>query len=181
MSGPIIEIQGLAKSYKGVAAVADVSLTVEEGEVFALLGPNGAGKTTTVEICAGFPKADAVTVGFWARTRRPAGPASRRTGSASWQSKSRASRTSTVAEAVTMHRVVLLGAPPRGRGHRGGRTLRTRQRPGAEALGGQRRRLDVALGLIGNPSLLLLDEPTTGFDPEARRAWASSIRSANWA
>ncbi len=58
MSSPIIEIEGLAKSYRGVPAVHDVSLTVEEGEIFALLGPNGAGKTTTVEICAGFRRAD---------------------------------------------------------------------------------------------------------------------------
>jgi ABC-2 type transport system ATP-binding protein len=58
MGSPVIEIQGLAKSYRGVPAVHDVSLTVEEGEVFALLGPNGAGKTTTVEICAGFRRAD---------------------------------------------------------------------------------------------------------------------------
>ena len=176
MSGPIIEIQGLAKSYKGVAAVADVSLTVEEGEVFALLGPNGAGKTTTVEICAGFRRADSGHVRVLG-----ADPSS---GDPAWKDQfGIVTQQSTDLEDLTVTEAVQSIA-----------WCYSAPRPVDEVIaavgltdkatarcvklsGGQRRRLDVALGLIGNPSLLLLDEPTTGFDPEARRAFWELIRS----
>jgi len=176
MSSPVIEIQGLAKSYKGVPAVNDVSLTVEEGEIFALLGPNGAGKTTTVEICAGFRQADSGHVRVLG-----ADPSS---GDAAWKDRfgivtqhSNDLEDLTVTEAVRsigwcyssprpVHEVIAaVGLSDKA-------TARC-----VKLSGGQRRRLDVALGLVGNPSLLLLDEPTTGFDPEARRAFWELIRS----
>ena len=176
MSGPIIEIQGLAKSYKGVAAVADVSLTVEEGEIFALLGPNGAGKTTTVEICAGFRRADSGHVRVLGADPSSGDPAWKdQFGIVTQQSTDL--QDLTVAEAVQS--IAWCYSAPRPVDEviaAVGLTDKATARC-VKLSGGQRRRLDVALGLIGNPSLLLLDEPTTGFDPEARRAFWELIRS----
>jgi ABC-2 type transport system ATP-binding protein len=176
MSSPIIEIQGLAKSYKGVPAVADVSLTVQEGEIFALLGPNGAGKTTTVEICAGFRRADSGHVRVLG-----ADPSS---GDPAWKDQfgivtqhSNDLEDLTVSEAVQS--IAWCYSAPRPVDEviaAVGLTDKATARC-VKLSGGQRRRLDVALGLVGNPSLLLLDEPTTGFDPEARRAFWELIRS----
>ncbi|MEP7034383.1 MAG: ABC transporter ATP-binding protein [Dermatophilaceae bacterium] len=176
MSAPVIEIQGLSKSYRGVPAVHDVSLTVEQGEVFALLGPNGAGKTTTVEICAGFRRADTGYVRVLG-----ADPSS---GDPAWKDRfgivtqhSNDLEDLTVTEAVQS--IAWCYSAPRPVGEviaAVGLTDKATARC-VKLSGGQRRRLDVALGLVGNPSLLLLDEPTTGFDPEARRAFWELIRS----
>lgn len=176
MSGPVIEIEGLAKAYRGVPAVHDVSLTVEEGEIFALLGPNGAGKTTTVEICAGFRRADSGRVRVLG-----ADPSS---GDPAWKDRfgivtqhSNDLEDLTVTEAVQS--IAWCYSAPRPVDEviaAVGLTDKATARC-VKLSGGQRRRLDVALGLVGNPSLLLLDEPTTGFDPEARRAFWELIRS----
>ena len=176
MSGPVIEIEGLAKAYRGVPAVHDVSLTVEEGEIFALLGPNGAGKTTTVEICAGFRRADSGHVRVLG-----ADPSS---GDPAWKDRfgivtqhSNDLEDLSVAEAVQS--IAWCYSAPRPVDEviaAVGLTDKATARC-VKLSGGQRRRLDVALGLVGNPSLLLLDEPTTGFDPEARRAFWELIRS----
>jgi ABC-2 type transport system ATP-binding protein len=176
MTSPVIEIQGLAKSYRGVPAVHDVSLTVDEGEIFALLGPNGAGKTTTVEICAGFRRADSGLVRVLG-----ADPAS---GDPTWKDRfgivtqhSSDLEDLTVTEAVQS--IAWCYSAPRRVDEvidAVGLTDKATARC-VKLSGGQRRRLDVALGLVGNPSLLLLDEPTTGFDPEARRAFWELIRS----
>jgi ABC-2 type transport system ATP-binding protein len=145
-----IVVDGLRKSYGEIEAVRGISFNVEEGEVFGLLGPNGAGKTTTIEILEGYRARDAGNV-------------------------------------------TVLGVDP----HSGGRKLRERvglvlqeaavppmlsvtEKAGERVRklsGGQQRRLDVALGLVGDPELIFLDEPTTGFDPSARRAAWEVVRN----
>ena len=174
--GLAIEVSDLKKSYGAVEAVRDVSFEVARGEVFCLLGPNGAGKTTTVEILEGY--------------RMQTGGEARVLGLDPVRSE-RALRDRlgivlqacgvqgdlTVAELVEMY----------------GRYY-TRRRPVDEVIdiaeltekhearakslsGGQRRRLDLALALVGDPDLIFLDEPTTGFDPAARRQAWSTIKS----
>ncbi|WP_229403090.1 ABC transporter ATP-binding protein [Micromonospora okii] len=170
-----ISVRGLRKAYGDNVAVAGVDLDVRRGEVFALLGPNGAGKTTTVEILEGYRQRDAGEVRVLGSD--PARP------DAGWRSRvgivlqgTGEFDELTVAEVVrhfsgfypdaddpakVVERVGL-GAKAKARTH----TLS----------GGQKRRLDVALGIIGRPELLFLDEPTTGFDPEARREFWELIR-----
>ena len=169
--GAAIEVRGLTKSYGGVRAVRGIDLTVQRGHIFALLGPNGAGKTTTVEILEGYRSRDAGTVQVLgydpARQRRPL---KRRIGIV--LQSSGMDRYLTVAETVTMY----AGFYPEPRpvdeviGLVG---LEEKRNSRVNKLsGGQQRRLDVAIALAGNPELLFLDEPTTGFDPSARReAW----------
>ena len=162
---------GLRKRYGDVAAVAGIDMEIRRGEVFALLGPNGAGKTTTVEILEGYRRRDGGTVdgarrGSAAgraglagpdRDRAPAGLPRRR------------STELTVREMVRH----FAGFYPRPKDpdeviELVGLTAKARARM-HQLSGGQVRRLDVALGIVGGPELLFLDEPTTGFDPEARR------------
>jgi len=171
----LIEVKGLKKSYGDVHAVRGVDLEIAQGEIFSLLGPNGAGKTTTVEILEGFRTRDAGTVsvlGF--------DPQSRGHQSREWRNRigivlqsSADAGDLTVLETIehfsgyysnpravdeVIHAVGLV--------EKESALIRNLS-------GGQRRRLDVALGIVGNPELLFLDEPTTGFDPEARRSfWA---------
>jgi ABC-2 type transport system ATP-binding protein len=169
--GAAIEVRGLIKSYGDVRAVRGIDLLVERGQIFALLGPNGAGKTTTVEILEGYRSRDGGTVRVLgydpARQRRLL---KSRIGIV--LQSSGMDRYLTVAETVAMY----AGYYPRPRpvdevielvglqAKRGARVLRLS--------GGQQRRLDVAIALVGNPDLLFLDEPTTGFDPSARHeAW----------
>jgi ABC-2 type transport system ATP-binding protein len=171
----LIEVKGLKKSYGDVHAVRGVDLEIAQGEIFSLLGPNGAGKTTTVEILEGFRTRDAGTVsvlGFDPQTRGHASREWRNRIGIVLQSSADAGDL-TVLE--TINHFSGYYSNPRNVEeviHSVGLTEK------ADALirnlsGGQRRRLDVALGIIGNPELLFLDEPTTGFDPEARRAfWA---------
>jgi len=171
----LIEVKGLKKSYGDVHAVRGVDLEIAQGEIFSLLGPNGAGKTTTVEILEGFRTRDAGTVsvlGF--------DPQSRGHQSREWRNRigivlqsSADAGDLTVLETID-HFSGYYSNPRKvdeviyavGLVEKESALIRTLS-------GGQRRRLDVALGIVGNPELLFLDEPTTGFDPEARRSfWA---------
>jgi ABC-2 type transport system ATP-binding protein len=171
----VIEVKGLKKSYGAVHAVQGLDLTIEAGEIFALLGPNGAGKTTTVEILEGFRSRDAgsVTVlGFDPQSRGHAAREWRNRIGIVLQSAADAGDLTVI---ETINHFSGYYSNPRnvdeviasvGLEEKADALIRNLS-------GGQRRRLDVALGIIGNPELLFLDEPTTGFDPEARRAfWA---------
>jgi ABC-2 type transport system ATP-binding protein len=166
-----IEVRELRKVYRGKEAVAGVDLTVEPGEVFALLGPNGAGKTTTVEILEGHRDRTSGDVSVLGHDPATGGPELRRRVGIVLQ-ETGVERFLTVAEVLEEfagyyprplavdHVLDLVGLEEK-RNSRVGRLS-----------GGQQRRLDVGIGLIGNPELLFLDEPTTGFDPSARRgAW----------
>ena len=174
----VIEVQGLTKSYGDFKAVAGIDLAIEAGEIFALLGPNGAGKTTTVEILAGFRPADSGSVsvlGFDPATKGDAGR--------SWRNRiGIVLQTASDAGSFKVREIVkhfsAFYANPRDVDQVIEAVGLTEKRNSLvlELSGGQRRRLDVALGIIGNPELLFLDEPTTGFDPEARRAFWSLIR-----
>jgi ABC-2 type transport system ATP-binding protein len=168
-----VEVSGLRKSYGRVHAVRDVGFTVGYGEIVALLGPNGAGKTTTLEILEGFRTRDGGTaevLGFDPGERSSARELRERTGLVLQDIAVEPYLTvrETIARAAGYYQaprgvaevIELVGLA--GLERRKVRSLS----------GGQKRRLDLALGLIGNPALLYLDEPTTGFDPAARRdAW----------
>jgi ABC-2 type transport system ATP-binding protein len=173
-----VSVRGLRKTYGKSVAVDGLDLEVRRGEVFSLLGPNGAGKTTTVEILEGYRSRDGGTVDvLGADPHRPPKGWRSRIGIV-LQSVNDAAEL-TVQEMV--RHFAYYYPDPRdpddvidlvGLGEK--RAARTRQ-----LSGGQRRRLDVALGILGRPELLFLDEPTTGFDPEARRQFWSLIRLLN--
>lgn len=169
---PVVAVSGLVKRYGGAGsypAVAGIDLEVRRGEIFAFLGPNGAGKTTTVEILEGFRERSGGEVSVLG-----ADPA--KAGGAWWQRVGVVLQESEPEPGLTVREALRLYAgfyqAPRdvaetielvGLADAAG-TLGTR------LSGGQRRRLDFALALIGDPELIFLDEPTTGFDPSARRA-----------
>lgn len=171
MSDRVIDVRGLRKSYGDLEAVKGVDLHVDRGEVFALLGPNGAGKTTITEILEGFREPTAGDVDVLGHDparreldlRRRIGIVLQSTGVDPYL---------TVRETIDMY----AGYFPEPRsveevievvGLQEKRDVRV-----LKLSGGQQRRLDVAIGLAGDPELLFLDEPTTGFDPSARRhAW----------
>jgi ABC-2 type transport system ATP-binding protein len=174
----VISVSGLRKSYGSNSAVDGLDLEIERGEIFALLGPNGAGKTTTVEILEGFRDRDAGQVrvlDFDPATKGNAGQQWRDRIGIVLQSTQDAGDL-TVFESVS-HFATYYENPkdPREVIELVGLTEKS-DALGRTLSGGQRRRLDVALGFIGNPELIFLDEPTTGFDPEARRAFWSLIR-----
>jgi len=174
----VISVSGLRKSYGSNSAVDGLDLEIERGEIFALLGPNGAGKTTTVEILEGFRDRDAGKVRileFDPATKGNAGQQWRDRIGIVLQSTQDAGDL-TVFESVS-HFATYYENPkdPREVIELVGLTEKS-DALGRTLSGGQRRRLDVALGIIGNPELIFLDEPTTGFDPEARRAFWSLIR-----
>lgn len=169
---PVIEVHGLRMSYGGFEAVRGIDLEVQAGEVFAFLGPNGAGKTTTVEILEGFRHRTAGEISVLGQDPAKAGGGWRsRIGVVLQESEPEAELT--VAECMALY----AGYYPRARP-----VIETLELVGladhsatrcSQLSGGQRRRLDVALALVGDPELLFLDEPTTGFDPSARRsAWS---------
>jgi ABC-2 type transport system ATP-binding protein len=174
----VISVAGLRKSYGSNSAVDGLDLEIEQGEIFALLGPNGAGKTTTVEILEGFRDRDAGQVrvlDFDPATKGSAGQQWRDRIGIVLQSTQDAGDL-TVYESVS-HFATYYENPKDPREVIELVGLTDKSDALARTLsGGQRRRLDVALGIIGNPELIFLDEPTTGFDPEARRAFWSLIR-----
>jgi ABC-2 type transport system ATP-binding protein len=166
---PAISMRGLVKRYGTHDAVAGIDLDVRHGEVFAFLGPNGAGKTTTVEILEGFRERTSGDVSVLGEDPAAAGGAWRdRVGVVLQESEPEPGLS--VRECLTLYAgyyraprdidetIALVGLT--------GQTGKLATR----LSGGQRRRLDVALALIGDPELIFLDEPTTGFDPSARRA-----------
>jgi len=171
-----ITVQGLRKAYESHEAVRGVSFEVQRGEVFCLLGPNGAGKTTTVEILEGHRRADAGRVEVLGFDPAKGDRALLDRIGIVLQSGGLPPAL-TVAELLEMH----------ARWYRRPRDPREvvelveldeARHTRVHALsGGQRRRLDLALGLIGDPDVLFLDEPTTGFDPHARRQAWSTIRA----
>jgi len=166
-----IAVRDLRKSYDNVEAVRGIDFAVAEGEVVALLGPNGAGKTTTIEILEGFRQRSSGDVQVLGLDPADGAMALRERLGIVLQSCG-IDPYLTVAEVIEMHRyyyprqrdvdeiIALVGLVEK-------RDTRVKL-----LSGGQQRRLDVALGLVGDPDLLFLDEPTTGFDPSARRqAW----------
>jgi ABC-2 type transport system ATP-binding protein len=174
-----IVVENLVKRYAGFTAVEDVSFTAAAGQVTALLGPNGAGKTTTIEILEGFAAPTAGTVrvlGTDPKARGAAGRAWRARIGLVLQSTSLDSQL-TVTEALMLFGS--LYADPR----RVAEVLDVidmatdaRTRIGALS-GGQRRRVDLGIAIIGQPQMLFLDEPTAGLDPEARRRLWSVIEN----
>jgi ABC-2 type transport system ATP-binding protein len=169
MDDAVITVQALSKRYGAVEAVAGIDLEVRRGEIFAFLGPNGAGKTTTVEILEGFRRRSSGDVRVLGVDPEDAGADWRnRVGTVLQESAPEPGLT--VRECLQLYggyydtprnideTIAIVGLAEKAE------TL------GEHLSGGQRRRLDVALGLIGDPELIFLDEPTTGFDPSARRA-----------
>ncbi len=171
----VVEVRGLTKSYKGFEAVRGIDFDIHRGETFALLGPNGAGKSTTIEILEGYRDRTGGQVSVLGVDPKHGGLA--------WKAR--------------------LGIVLQSTGESGSATVREQLRHFAglypnprdvdeviaavgledkagtrigKLSGGQKRRVDVALGIIGRPELLFLDEPTTGFDPEARRQFWDLIR-----
>ena len=170
-SGPAIQTTGVRKAYGPVHALAGVDLEVEAGEVFALLGPNGAGKSTFVEILEGYRKRDSGEVSVLGID-----PAAQ---SREWKSRvGIVPQSAGYFEELTVEEVVGHFATFYPHPMQTGRAiglvgLEEKRRARCRSLsGGQKRRVDLALALVGDPDLIFLDEPTTGFDPAARRqAW----------
>ena len=169
MDDVVISVRGLRKRYGDLDAVAGIDLEVSRGEIFAFLGPNGAGKTTTVEILEGFRERSDGDVRVIGTDPARAGSEWRnRVGTVLQESAPEPGLT--VRECMQLYAgyydaprdidetIALVGLSGK------------EETLGEQLSGGQRRRLDVALGLIGDPELIFLDEPTTGFDPSARRA-----------
>ena len=178
-----IDVRGLRKSYTTKAgtkvAVDGIDLQINAGEIFAILGPNGAGKTTTVEILEGYRNRDAGEVSVLGQDPGTLGRDNRE-----WRNRIGIVLQSTndvadltVYESVS-HFAKYYATPkdPESVIESVGLTEK-RDAKVLSLSGGQRRRLDVALGIIGTPDILFLDEPTTGFDPEARRTFWDLIRS----
>jgi ABC-2 type transport system ATP-binding protein len=166
-----IRVRGLAKSYGRVHAVRGIDLAIRHGEVFALLGPNGAGKTTTVEILEGYRTRDAgeVTV-LGLDPARQRDELKKRIGIV--LQSTGVERYLTVAETVAMYAHYYPRPRPLGEVIELVGLTSQRDTRVVQLSGGQQRRLDVAIALAGDPELLFLDEPTTGFDPSARHeAW----------
>ena len=166
---PVVSVRGLTKTYGGYEAVRGIDIEVHRGEIFAFLGPNGAGKTTTVEILEGFRERTSGSVTVLGEDPANAGALWRdRLGVVLQESAPEPGLS--VRESLQLYAgyyrhprdvdetIAAVGLTPRAGAI------------GAQLSGGQRRRLDVALALIGDPELIFLDEPTTGFDPSARRA-----------
>jgi ABC-2 type transport system ATP-binding protein len=173
---PAIEVSGLHKAYGSLEAVRGVDFSIEEGEVFGLLGPNGAGKTTTVEILEGYRKRDAGEVRVLGHDPESPGPDFReRIGVVLQQSELWPNLTVRETHAIfagyyraprDVDEVIALVG------------LQEKSNSRVKSLsGGQKRRLDLGIALVGDPDLVFLDEPTTGFDPAARRAAWEMIRS----
>ena len=172
----VIEVEGLRKSYGDLAAVRGIGFTVEEGEVVAVLGPNGAGKTTTVEILEGYRRRDAGRVRVLGVDPAEGGADYRQEIGIVLQSCAVEPYLS-VREVLTMYAGIYRQPRPIdevialvGLDEKADSRVKSLS-------GGQQRRLDLALGLVGDPRLVFLDEPTTGFDPAARRQAWDVVRS----
>jgi ABC-2 type transport system ATP-binding protein len=171
-----IVVNELRKSYDGVEAVRGISFEIRAGEVFGVLGPNGAGKTTTVEILEGYRRPDSGTVSVLGVDPLRAGR--------DWRERIGVVPQSgdlhpnlTVREQLELFAGYYVSPRPTGEVLA---LVGLEEKAGARARtlsGGQRRRLDLGVALVGDPELLFLDEPTTGFDPGARRAAWEMIRS----
>jgi ABC-2 type transport system ATP-binding protein len=178
LSDSVISISGLRKAYGDLEAVRGIDLDVRRGEVFAFLGPNGAGKTTTVEILEGYRRRSGGEVSVLGEDPERAGRGWREQIGIVLQS-CRLDPYLTVAESLSLFAGYYRSPRPVEEvidavGLEGKADTRT-----GKLSGGQQRRLDVGMALVGDPDLLFLDEPTTGFDPSARRqAWEaiSSLR-----
>ncbi len=176
MSTPAVEVVDLQKRYGERTALHGVSFAVERGEVFALLGPNGAGKSTTIEILEGYRRRSGGTASVLGADPGTAG--------LDWRARlgivlQSASEPGTARVREQLAHFAAFYPDPRDVDEvleAVGLTAAARLRVSALS-GGQRRRLDVALGVVGRPELLFLDEPTTGFDPEARRRFWQLIRT----
>ena len=166
-----IEVAGLRKSYKDVEAVRGIDLQVKKGEVFALLGPNGAGKTTSVEILEGYRRRDGGEVSVLGYDPAAGGRGFKRRIGIVLQDTGIDSYL-TVVETINRYRGFYPNSRPLDEIIEVVELQEKRAARANKLSGGQQRRLDVAIGLAGDPELLFLDEPTTGFDPSARRnAW----------
>lgn len=176
MTDSVIQVQDLRKTYGAFTAVDGISFDIRRGETFALLGPNGAGKSTTIEILEGYRHRTSGDV-------RVLGVDPQR-GGLEWKSRlGVVLQSSGETGNFTVHELLseFAGYYPNPRPVDAviaavGLEAKQKVRVG-KLSGGQRRRLDVALGIVGRPELLFLDEPTTGFDPEARRQFWDLIRS----
>ena len=171
-----IEVRDLHKRYRDVHAVDGVSLSVEEGQVFALLGPNGAGKTTTVEILEGYRKRDSGEVVVLGHDPARRDPEMRRRIGIVLQATG-VDTYLTVGETVELFRRLYPHPRPVDEVVETVGLQEKRDTRVGKLSGGQQRRLDVAVALAGDPQLLFLDEPTTGFDPAARRGAWDMIRN----
>jgi len=171
-----IVVRGLRKSYGALEAVRGVDFEIAEGEVFGLLGPNGAGKTTTVEILEGYRKRDAGEVSVLGHDpERPGREFRERIGVVLQQSQ--------LWQNITVREMHAMFAGYYERPRDVGEVIElvglgSKRDARVKTLsGGQKRRLDLGIALVGDPDLVFLDEPTTGFDPAARRAAWDMIRS----
>lgn len=165
---PVIEVSGLRKAYGAKVAVDDVSFTVEPGEIVGILGPNGAGKTTTVESVAGLRVPDAGDVRVLGLDPRRDGPALRERLGLQLQESEMPAKI-TVREALRLYATFYADpADPEELIRDLGLTDRA-DTQFRRLSGGQKQRLSVALALVGNPEVAILDELTTGLDPQARR------------
>ena len=175
-STPAVRVARLSKSYGDVDAVSDISFEIQPGETFALLGPNGAGKSSTIEILEGYRDRSEGDISVLGEDPQHAG--------LDWKARigivlqsSGESGNATVAEQLR-HFAGLYPNPHSVDDVIAAVGLESKARTRIHKLsGGQQRRVDVALGIIGRPELLFLDEPTTGFDPEARHQFWDLIRT----
>ncbi len=176
MNAPAISIRGLQKHYGDLRAVDGLDLDIKQGEIFALLGPNGAGKTTTVEILEGYRGRTSGEVSVLGHDPHHA--------HREWRERigivlqSSADETPLSAREYVSH-IGSFFPNPRDTGEvlESVGLAEYADRRSKTMSGGERRRLDVALGIVGRPEVLFLDEPTTGFDPEARRDFWTLIES----